>query len=237
MLFRCTLAACLFSLVACAEGGELIGGGSSEGGSGGTGGAGTSGPSSSSGQGAGPTTQGPSTSPASTGTTGGAGGEGGTGGDGGTGGMSTNVGGGPLCDFSAPENCDGAEVLPAIAGDEGNESATRTGVGSKWFKIHIEEQDSSVFESDLSYRVSLSSPASVNYDVRVYESAELSPPNCNATPITGTGTPESVSKSWDDSQGIGGENDSIWIIVEVVHVSGDECSADDQWTLQVLGNI
>lgn len=149
----------------------------------------------------------------------------------------TNVGGGPLCDFSAPENCDGAEVLPAISGDEGNDVVTRTGVGAKWFKIHVEEDDGSVFEEDMSYRVSLSSPASVNYDLRVYPSAEQSPPNCNATPITGTGTPESVQQSWDDSQGIGGENDSIWVIIEIAHVSGDECAADDEWTLQVQGHI
>ncbi len=235
MLGRFIPAVSLLSVMACAEGGELAVGG---GGSGGDG-SGATGPSSTTGHGAGPTTQGPSTSPASSGVSnGGMGGDGGVGGDGGMGGMpTTNVGGGPMCDFSAPESCDGAEVLPAIAGDQGNESASRTGVGSKWFKIHIEEEDGSVFESDMSYRVTLASPASVNYDLRVYESAEGAPPNCGATPVTGTGSPENVSNNWDDSQGIGGENDSLWIIIEIAHVSGDECAADDQWTLQVQGNI
>ena len=233
MLPRFIFAVCLQSVMACAEGGELVVGG---GGSGGEGGSGATGPSSSSGTTTGPTTQGPSTSPASSGVSNG--GMGGEGGDGGVGGMpTTNVGGGPLCDFSAPESCAGAEVMPAVSGDEGNDSVTRTGVGSKWFKVHIEEDDGSIIESDMSYRVTLASPSSGNYDLRVYEAAEGDPPDCGVTPATGTGSPELVANSWDDSQGIGGENDSLWLVIEIAHVSGDECAMDDQWTLQVQGNI
>jgi hypothetical protein len=228
LLARCTA---LVVLVACAEGGELTGGGG-ETGEGGTGGIRPQGGGGEGGVGAtGPVGPASSSSSGGFGGDGGFGGEGGFGGDGGAGG-----GGGPTCDFTAPETCATAEVLPAVAGDEGNDFVSRNGVGSKWFKVHIQEQDSGVFESDMSYTVTLASPASVNYDLRVYEGPESGDPNCNATPTNGVGSPESVSRGWDDSQGFGGEDNSIWLNIEVLYVSGEACGAADQWTLQVLGH-
>lgn len=147
-------------------------------------------------------------------------------------------GGSPVvtCDFTAPEMCDGAEPLPAIAGDEGNPTATRNGHTNKWFKIHIEEQDSSIGGEDLSYTVSLTSPPGVVYSLKVYPGAEDGPADCNAGVVNGTGNPPSVHDSWDDDQGFGGEDDSKWLIIEITHVSGELCSSADNWTLLVQGN-
>lgn len=207
----------------CAEGGEIGGssgsGGESEGGAPGTG-------------------AGPSTTTTTTTTTGvGAGPEGGMApvGGSGTGGAG---GGGPVCDFSAPEMCAQSEPLPAVSGDEGNDTVTRTGIGSKWFQIHVEETDSSIFGADLSYRVSLASPPGMNYDLKVHQSAQAAgSADCNGTLKTGAGTPESVSDSWGDDQGFGGEDDSVWLVIEIVYVSGSDCSNGATWTLQVQGHV
>ncbi len=142
----------------------------------------------------------------------------------------------PTCDFTAPEMCAGAEPLPAIAGDEGSPSATRNGHTNKWFKIHIEEQDSGIGGVDLSYTVSLTSPPGVVYSLKVYPGAEDGPADCNAGVVTGIGNPPSVHASWDDDQGFGGEDDSKWLIIEITHVSGELCSSSDNWTLLVQGN-
>lgn len=216
-------------LFACAEGGE-IGGGSASGGGSSDGG--------SSSQGAGPTTT--DTTTTTTGT--GAGPEGGMapmgGGGAGVGGDPGTGGGGPVCNFSAPEMCAAAEPLPAISGDEGSDVVTRTGVGSKWFKVHVEETDSGIFGADLSYRVSLASPPGMNYDLKIHQGAQAAAAaDCNGALKTGAGTPESVSDNWGDDQGFGGEDDSVWLVIEIVYVSGNDCSNGATWTLQVLGHV
>jgi hypothetical protein len=225
VMLRSSLALCLVIglCAACAEGGG-VGGSENEGGgvpSDGGAGAGPSGPSSTTGNMQPPMGGDPS-----------------DGGSGGTPPMGGEGGGGPMptCDFTAPEMCAGAEPLPAIAGDEGSPSATRSGHTNKWFKIHIEEQDASIGDEDLSYTVSLASPPGVVYSLKVYTGAEDGPADCNAGVANGVGNPPSVSASWDDDQGFGGEDDSKWLIIEITHVSGELCSSSDNWTLLVQGN-
>lgn len=168
--------------------------------------------------------------------TGGAGGMAGSGGGGGAGGSGGMGGaGGSPCDFTAQNNCATAEGLPAVSGDEGG-TATASGTGSKWLKVQIQETDSSIFASDLSYMVSLTSPPGMDYDLYVKQGPEDGNPDCGATAqkgVLGAGS-ESVSADWNDDQGIGGEDDSLWLSIEVRHVSGDDCNA--KWSLTVIGN-
>ena len=161
-----------------------------------------------------------------------------TGGEGGD--MTTttaSTGTGMMCDYDAPDTCPTAEILPAIAGDQGGPTVTRKGSTSKWYKVHIQEQDSGIFETDLSYRVTLSSPPGMDYNLKVYQGPQDGNPDCNVSPLSGQGSPEVVSASWDDDQGIGGEDDSLWLNIEVVYVSGSACDQNAEWTLTVAGNI
>ncbi|MBK6518208.1 MAG: hypothetical protein IPM79_31000 [Polyangiaceae bacterium] len=227
---------CSFALVliagGCAEGGTLEdGGGPAAGGAGPSSGGGGDG-TGANGTGANGTgANGPSTGGAA---------QGGSAGDGGApsvGGSPGEGGSPPLtCVFAAPEDCAGAEILSAVAGDEGSDTVVRSGDEARWFKVHIQEADSGISEADLSYRVTLASPPGMNYDLRVYQGSQDGPANCNGTLKVGAGTPETVSDSWDDDQGFGGEDDSVWLVIEVVYVSGDLCGVDNQWTLTVAGN-
>jgi hypothetical protein len=230
MLRRFTLLFAGLLVSACAEGESLTGTFGGGGDATGTGGTDTGGA---------PTTTVTGGAPTTTVTTGGMAVDGGAGGFGvgGSGGdPTTSVGGGTPCDFTAPEDCAGAEILPAVSGDEGG-MVTRNGTTSKWWKVQISETDSGIFETDLSYRVTLASPASVNYDLRVYESGDDQPASCSVAPKVGSGNPETVQNGWDDSQGFGGEDNSRWLVIEIFHVSGTECNPEDQWTLSVQGAI
>ena len=111
------------------------------------------------------------------------------------------------------------------------------GTTSKWFRIRIEERASGISETDLSYSVSLTSPAAMNYDLIVHQGPQDGNADCGAIPTFGqsNGTAEVVSASWDDDQGFGGEDDSLWISIEVRHVSGEMCDLDDRWTLTIQG--
>jgi hypothetical protein len=240
-------------LAACAEGSELApssssgagGAPSGAGGGEGTGGdAGADGSSSrASSATSGPSSTGSAASATSGGGDGGAGGGGeGGGGEGGAGSTTSasstsSTGGGLACDFASPNDCAGAENLGAVAGDEDGEPVTVQGTTAKWFRIRVEERASGISETDLSYSVSLTSPAGMNYDVIVMEGPQDGDPTCGGTPKAGqsNGVAEVVSASWDDDQGFGGEDDSVWLSIEVRHVSGDQCDLDDRWTLTVQG--
>lgn len=152
-----------------------------------------------------------------------------------TGGGGTGGAGGSPCDFTASNTCSNAEQLPDVSADEGG-TATATGTGSKWLKVHLEETDSSIFASDLSYKVTLTSPPGMDYNLAVKQGPEDGNPDCGAAAIAGTpqGSSETVSNDWNDDQGLGGEDDSRWLSIEITHVSGDDCDA--QWSLTVVGS-
>lgn len=157
---------------------------------------------------------------------------GGFGGAGGSGGTPSN------CDYTHPNTCPSAEAMPDVAGDENGPTITKTGSTSKWFKVHITEESGSIIEEDLSYTVTLISPPGMDYDLYVHQSGQDQPQDCNVNPKVGQpqNGAEVVSDSWDDDQGFGGEDDPVWLSIEVRHVSGGECGPNAEWTLTVKGH-
>lgn len=138
------------------------------------------------------------------------------------------------CDLITPDTtCELGVVLDAVSGDDGSQ-VSQTGSGSTWFLVHVQETNASIFEEDLSYTVQLESP-DVDYDLYVYEGPQDGAPECDVVPVQGVGEDglEMVSADWDDDQGIGGEDDSLWLAIEIVHLTGSDCTAE--WTLTVLG--
>jgi hypothetical protein len=219
---RCICLSFLLLLASCAQGSELAAQGAAADAAGGDGGREAHGSSTT-----GTTGGGAGTSSS----TGGAGATSGTGNGGGGSGAGV---GGSACDFSATNTCASAQSLGNVAGDTGGLAQT-SGVGSKWIKARITEADSSVFETDLSYVVTLTSPPGMDYDLYVRQGPQDGPQDCAATEKKGvvSGSTETVSDSWDDDQGIGGEDDSVWLSIEVRHVSGDDCATP--WSLSVSG--
>ena len=154
------------------------------------------------------------------------------------GGMGGEGAGGLVCDFTHLNTCMTASTLPPVKGDESGPNAVVTCDTSDWFQVEIVEADGGIFESDMSFTVTLDMPPGMDYDLIVHEGPEDSGPNCNATPMFGqpSGNSETVSNGWDDSQPIGGEDDSRWLSIEVLHVSGVDCGPGFQWTLTVEGD-
>jgi hypothetical protein len=189
-----------------------------------------------------------SSSAATSGSTGsssgdGGGGEGGAG-DGGAGSTSVTASSassssGMQCNFTSPNQCATAESLGSIAGDEDGAPVILTGTTSKWYTIRIEERSSGISETDLSWRVSLTSPVGMNYDVIVHEGPQDGGVDCNGTVYNGalSGNAEVCSHEYDDDQGIGGEDDSLWLAIEVRYVSGEACGVLDTWQLTIDGYI
>lgn len=237
------------ALLACADGTTVeipttVGssggvGGAGQGGSSGEGGDGSSSKSSA-------THSSASSTQTATGSTSSGGGDGGAGGgdEGGAGGTSTSTstsstGSGEVCDFTSPNECATAESLGGIAGDEDAEPVTLTGTTSKWFKVKIEERDSGFGEEDLSWRVNLVSPAGMDYDLIVHEGPQEGGVDCSGGEYIGSAdvTGETAYHGYDDEQGIGGEDDTLWLAIEVRYISGEACTLLDTWTLTIQGHV
>lgn len=171
---------------------------------------------------------------------GGAGGDGAStgGSDVGSGGQGGVGGSGMICDYTAPNTCTSATQLSAIAGDENEPPVVVTGDTSMWVAIHVQEKVGSILEEDLSYTVSLVSPTGMDYDLMVHQGPQEGSPDCGATAQQGQsqGNAEVVHNSWDDDFGFLGEDDSVWLSIEVRHVSGSECGPDAEWTLTITGH-
>ena len=142
----------------------------------------------------------------------------------------SGTGGGPACDYSAPNDCAGALQLTSVNGDTGDDIRTLTGTTARWVKVLVAE--GSNLDTGLSYTVTLDSPAGVVWDLYVYP-GDGSGPNCFADVTLASGNPESFHDAWPDSFG---SVDDRWVTFEVRHVSGTACGAAAKWTLTVEGN-
>ncbi|AUX39442.1 uncharacterized protein SOCE26_008340 [Sorangium cellulosum] len=107
---------------------------------------------------------------------------------------------------------------------------TRTGSTSRWFKIDITDHENSTYE--ISYTASLTSPPGMDFDLFVY-TGDRSAPDCLASGVKGTGSPESVTDVWSDFPAL---ETNRWLSIEVRYVSGTACGSDATWTLTIIGN-
>lgn len=146
---------------------------------------------------------------------------------------SSSTGSGSTCDFTAPEDCESAELLMQIDGDQNMDTRIEKGTTSRWFKILVHEGVSSVISyPSLSYTATLENAPGMQFDLYAYP-GDINEPDCTANPLAGVGDPETISEDWPDSVG---SDDSRWYIFEVRYVSGASCDVESQWTLTIEGN-
>ncbi len=117
----------------------------------------------------------------------------------------------------------------SIAGDEGSEYRTVTSRGSKWYKVEVTEEVSSIFDyPDLKARIYLTVPSGVDYDLVTYRDGCSSNYRISASKTNGVN--ECTSYQWNDDFA---SNDDEWVYAKVYHYSGESCS---NWTLRITGH-
>jgi len=220
-----------------------IGGGGSE--SGGSGGSGDSGSGGGWATGGGGSSGGGTAGASAGGGSGGVGGTGGsggsTGGTGGTGGSGTGGSGTGGTTCTSPNACSSAQDLGSVSGDTGAGTVTQKGTGSKWFKVRVTEDDSSVIGTSLTLKVSLAMPGNADYDLYAYvhTGSDVSP--CGMSPAKkadagGTGANEQLKLDWGEGTIANGNDDSRTVVIEVRYKSG-ACDSTAQWQLIAAGNV
>jgi hypothetical protein len=138
--------------------------------------------------------------------------------------------GGSGCSFTSSDTCLNAIELPSINGDTDNDTRTKKGTTSAWFKVLVTE--GSNFSNGLSYTASLVSPPGFLFELFAYE-GDGSVPDCLAEALLAVGSPPSVSGSWSDTFNF---DDQRWISLEVRYISGQGCDPAPEWTLTVQGH-
>lgn len=227
------------------DAGSSIGGSSGDGGGWPTGGGGT-GSSASGGSGGGwPSGGSGGTGSAGTGATGGSGGttsSGGTGGSGGggaTGGSGGTGGSSGACAGSS--TCASATDVGTVSGDSGSASASSKGSGSKFIKVRVTEDNSSVIGNELTLQAVLDVPTSADYDLYAYVNTTSDTTPCGSAAAKsaqsgGIGANEQLKLNWGEGTVANGSDDGRWVVIEVRHKAGP-CDSGTQWTLTVTGNV
>lgn len=221
---------------AAGQGGD---GGSAYGGAGGDGGGWPTGGSGGAGGGAGGATGGSG----GAGATGGVGASGGAGGSGATGGTSggggTGGSGGGSC--TGTSSCSAATDLGTVSGDSGAATVQSKGSGSRFFRVRVTEDNSSLFGQELSVKATLSVPASADYDLYAYVNTTSDVMPCGGSPAKssqagGIGANEQLKLTWGEGTVANGGDDGRWVVIEVRHKAGP-CDAGTEWQLIVAGNV
>lgn len=145
----------------------------------------------------------------------------------------------PCTALTSAECTGSAEIMTSISGDKGG-TASASGTDSKWLRIKITEDDSSIFSGkDLRALVTLTSTGA-NFDLYVYMGKTIGDGGgveCSTLKSSSTqalGSPDVVALAWSDNQPIGGHDDGRFISIEVR--GADSSCAGASWTLTVEGN-
>ena len=134
----------------------------------------------------------------------------------------TLLDGNPVC----PSNV----FLGPISGDSGSGLLSTSGVGEKWFRVRVTEDNSSVIPVDLTARVTLTSPAGGDYDLYAY-CLSCGGALGGFSTLPG-GQIDTISVRRNEAFPPGGD-DGFDALIEVRYFSGTTSSP---WSLSVIGN-
>ncbi len=145
-----------------------------------------------------------------------------------------------LC--AATAGCVAGASIGSVSGDTGADFLQRTGTASTWLLVRVKEDDSSLFSRPpIRARFTLIHNVNTRFDLFLYKAGNNGGGTRNCSSVTAAGSRgatanlTSASLSWEDTTGLGGEDNSANVMVEIRHVSGP-CGAGREWQLQIEGN-
>lgn len=141
-----------------------------------------------------------------------------------------------------PTACASGASMGSVSGDTGSDFLQATGTSSKWLLVRVTENDSSIFSRPpVRARFTLVHNPNTRFDLYLYKAGNNGSGTRNCSSVSATGARGSTtnlamaSLSWDDTTGLGGNDDSANVMVEIRHVSGP-CGVGREWQLSVDGN-
>jgi hypothetical protein len=147
------------------------------------------------------------------------------------------------CEYGLDGNpvCGTFSTLGAVRGDKGSDTSSASGLGEKWYRVKVSEDDSDAFGlTDLSATVTLTMPAGIDYDLQAWCDG------CSTSPVVqslnGGSATETVQVRWEEKClevfGIctgspSGSDSGRDVYIRVLYKSANTCS---NWSLVVAGH-
>jgi hypothetical protein len=143
--------------------------------------------------------------------------------------------GGMTCD--GPTTCLTATSLGNVNADTGG-MLSGMGQTAEWLSVQAIENNNGLTGQRMRLKVTLTSPASTNFDLFVYRNGGGTQPECMA--VSGSSTTTStdvVSIDWGETDGAlpNGVSDNALVTIEVRAAAGATCVAGQTWSLDVVG--
>jgi hypothetical protein len=147
------------------------------------------------------------------------------------------------CEFALDGNpaCGTFSTLGTVRGDKGSDSSSASGVGERWYRVKVSEDESDAFSlNDLSATVTLTMPAGTDYDLEAWCDGCTSTPV--ASSVTAGTTSETVQVRWPEkclevfglcTGAPSGSDSGRDVYIRVLYRSANTCST---WNLSVLGH-
>lgn len=135
--------------------------------------------------------------------------------------------------------CAQAMNIGQVDADQNSDTKTAMGYESAWFSVRAHEGDSSPFAAGMKLTINLTSPAGENFDLYAYVNTGTDVTECTTVSgqSTNTSGTDQVQLRWGESGTFSnGNDDSRTVSIEVRPVSGT-CSAGNQFTLVVYGDL
>ena len=149
-----------------------------------------------------------------------------------------NASPGDGCEHDLDENpsCDSLPVIDmgAVRGDAGGDVQTAMGHSERWYRVRINEANSSLTCYDLGARIELTPAPGTDYDLRVYCDGCTS---LAASSSASGSAVDAVHVRWDESCSLGvatGSNSGRYVHILVKYWSANTCAP---YSLTVAGNI
>lgn len=139
------------------------------------------------------------------------------------------------CPSSA--TCPAAVTLGSVDGDSSSLKVTASGYQAAWYRVRVEETDSSPLGEQLKVTAKLTSPAAVGFDVFLYVDENNDVIQCTLPTSTSstTGTVTTASIEWGEGSISNGDDDGRSVSIEVRPISG-ACEPSAVWQLEVFGD-
>jgi hypothetical protein len=145
--------------------------------------------------------------------------------------------GGTVVGCTGTTMCTTAMTLSNVNADTGG-TQTAMGDTNQWLSVQTIENNSGLSGQRMRLRVTLTSPAGINFDLFVYRNSGGTQ-ECSAVAGSSTmsGTSDVVNMDWGEDDGSipNGSADDALVSIEVRAAAAAMCSAGQRWSLEVKG--
>lgn len=140
----------------------------------------------------------------------------------------------PTCDLM--QQCQGAQSIGGLPGDESGAPITETGTAPIWLEVQVSEQSSSIDGDPMELTIRLDSVGG-DFDLDAYLGPTAGLTGCGGTlqSSTQSGGPDAVSFEWGETGTFANNADDGAFVAIWIYPKNNVCTPGASWTLTATG--